>query len=79
MNNAIVPRCLPIRAAADYMGISESLFRAIVRPVITPVYMSPRRPVWLREDLDKYINERAGISTAATEDDLMDAITNNTH
>lgn len=56
----VTPRCMPIATAAQYVGISISSFRAIVAQDVRPIYMSPRRPVWLREDLDAWINNKAG-------------------
>ena len=75
MSETITPRCLPIREAARYLGITETMFRSTVQPKIKPVYMSPRRPVWLRDQLDAFINEKAGLSAASQSDELMDAIT----
>ncbi|MFT8541402.1 helix-turn-helix transcriptional regulator [Acetobacter sp.] len=73
----IVPRCLPISSAAQYVGLSETAFRSTVAPSVRPVYLTPRRPVWLKDQLDKWIDARAGIINQTSEDDLMDAITNN--
>lgn len=70
----ITPRCLPPRDAARYVGVSETAFRAIVAKAVRPVYMSPKRPVWLRDQLDEWINQRAGIDASSVSDDLMDAI-----
>lgn len=74
MGEEITPRCLPARDAARYVGISETAFRTVVAKSVRPVYMSPKRPVWLRDQLDEWINQRAGIETSSTSDDLMDAI-----
>ncbi|WP_029606397.1 helix-turn-helix transcriptional regulator [Kozakia baliensis] len=72
----VMPRCLKITDAAKYLGISEASFRATVGKVVPPIYMSPQRPVWLRDQLDRWVNEKAGIVTPGIEqDELMDAIT----
>lgn len=73
----VIPRCMPISLAARYVGLSETTFRNSVGRTVRPVYLTPRRPVWLKDQLDKWIDERAGILGRASEDDLMDAITNN--
>lgn len=73
----VIPRCMPISLAARYVGLSETTFRNSVARTVRPVYLTPRRPVWLKDQLDTWIDERAGILSRASEDDLMDAITNN--
>ncbi|MFT8463176.1 helix-turn-helix transcriptional regulator [Acetobacter persici] len=51
---------MPISVAAQYIGISVSSFRNVVAKDVAPVYMTVRRPVWLREDLDRWVNNKAG-------------------
>ena len=57
---AWVPRGLPAPAAAYYIGFSVTSFRAHVAPVVPAVRISPGRLVWLREDLDRWLDGRRG-------------------
>lgn len=52
------PRALPIRAAAYYVGLSPTTFRAEVATHIAPVRLSAGRIAWLREDLDRWLDSR---------------------
>lgn len=71
------PRRLRKKAAAHYMGVSDSTFRKRVEEGIYP----PGRTevgakFWLREDLDKYIDRQFGITSldgaaAASEDPFV--------
>ncbi|GBR49662.1 hypothetical protein CSR02_02575 [Acetobacter pomorum] len=74
----VMPRGMPISVAAHYVGLKETAFRNTVAKEVKPVYLTPRRPVWLRDQLDRWIDTRAGIASGpAQDDDLMNAITNN--
>jgi predicted DNA-binding transcriptional regulator AlpA len=57
-----VPRCLRAPHAAAYVGVSESWWLAEVRAgrAPEPVRYGRAITVWLREDLDRWIDERAG-------------------
>ena len=57
---AWVPRGLPALAAAYYIGFSVTSFRAYVAPAVPAVRISPGRLVWLREDLDRWLDGRRG-------------------
>jgi len=52
------PRVLPERAAAYYLGLSPSTFRAEVRPVVAPIRLTAGRVGWVREDLDAWVESR---------------------
>lgn len=66
MSEAVTPRCLPIRAAAEYLGIKESLFRERVAPEIASFTIGTRR-LWDRKMLDRWLDRQSGIeeSTAS--------------
>lgn len=55
-----VPRGLPAEDAARYVGFSTSGFRSIVAKEVPPVRLTERRVVWLRDDLDRWLDQRAG-------------------
>ena len=57
---AWVPRGLPAKTAAYYVGFSVTSFRAHVAPQVPAVRISPGRLVWLREDLDRWLDGRRG-------------------
>lgn len=57
MSETITPRCLPIRAAAEYLGIKESLFRERVAPEIASFTIGTRR-LWDRKMLDRWLDRR---------------------
>lgn len=54
------PRGLSEPLAAAYVGLSESTFRAQVIPEVKPVALTKGRQVWLREDLDAWLDRKAG-------------------
>lgn len=56
------PRALRAELAALYVGVSESWWLAAVRAGDAPaaIYLTTRIPVWLREDLDAWLDARAG-------------------
>lgn len=56
------PRGMPLNLAAAYCGISGSLLRSIGPG---PVTIGRRRKVWLREDLDAWLDRMAGKGAAS--------------
>jgi predicted DNA-binding transcriptional regulator AlpA len=58
------PRGLPEDLAAAYVGISVTNMRRLMQSPRTPfpgsVELSPQRVVWLREDLDRWLDAKAG-------------------
>ncbi|MBF0850478.1 hypothetical protein HKD27_06005 [Gluconobacter sp. R75690] len=60
MSETVTPRCLPIRAAAEYLGIKESLFRERVAPEIASFTIGTRR-LWDRKMLDRWLDRQSGI------------------
>jgi hypothetical protein len=64
------PRGMREELAAGYVGLSVGTLRAErARGSITaPVQLTPGRIVYLREDLDAYLDRKAGrLATAATD------------
>jgi predicted DNA-binding transcriptional regulator AlpA len=59
------PRALREEWAALYCGMSPTLFRERVVPEVPPVRLSPGRIAWLREDLDDWLDRRAGRAPAS--------------
>lgn len=57
---AWAPRGMREEDAAYYVGVSPSTFRAQVKPEVPPVPLTQGRQVWLREDLDAYLDRKAG-------------------
>jgi predicted DNA-binding transcriptional regulator AlpA len=51
---------MPEKAAAYYVGLSPSTFRAEVAPNVRPIRLTQGRIAWLREDLDAWLERRAG-------------------
>jgi hypothetical protein len=55
------PRGLHERWAAAYVGLSPTSFRVVARDHgISAVWLTPRRKVYLREDLDAWLDRKAG-------------------
>ena len=52
------PRALRASLAAAYLGMSEASFRRHV--AIPPVQTAPGIVAWLREDLDAWLDAKAG-------------------
>lgn len=72
------PRSMSVELAAAYVGLSPSAFRAQVdRPGSTapqPIPLTQGRRVWLREDLDAWLDRAAGRAprhNEGTSDDWM--------
>lgn len=53
------PRGLGAEDAARHMGISSTLFRQRVAPEIRPAQIGTRK-IWLREDLDAWLDRAVG-------------------
>lgn len=62
------PRGMPAELAAAYIGLSASGLRVEVRAGrISATVLTPGRVVYLREDLDSYLDARAGRTPAPVE------------
>ncbi|HWX50528.1 MAG TPA: hypothetical protein VNZ61_20980 [Roseomonas sp.] len=62
------PRGLTEPLAAAYVGLSVTTFRAAVQAArVEPVWLTRGRKVWLREDLDRWLDAKAGRVAAAPE------------
>lgn len=57
------PRALKEAWAAAYVSLAPSTFRALVAPQIPPIWVTDGRVAWLREDLDRWLDSRAGRMT----------------
>jgi len=53
--------------AAAYLDISEATFRRAVQPELTPVPLSPAAVAYLREDLDAWLDAKAGRTRASAD------------
>ncbi len=69
------PRALRAELAALYVGVSESWWLAAVKAGEAPaaIYLTPRLPVWLREDLDAWLDARAGRAAALAPNPCADS------
>lgn len=54
------PRGMKETHAAAYLGLSTTTFRQVVVPAVPAIRVTPGRIVWLREDLDAWLDARAG-------------------
>ena len=54
------PRGMPEPLAAAYLGLSVSRFQACVASEVTPINITARLRIWVREDLDAWLDRRAG-------------------
>jgi predicted DNA-binding transcriptional regulator AlpA len=54
------PRALREELAAAYVGLSPASFRRDVVPEVPPIKLTTRCVGWLREDLDAWLDRRAG-------------------
>ena len=70
------PRALKAPWAAAYVGLSESTFRVAVVPDVPPVRLTDGRMAWLREDLDAWLDRKAGRAPASGENEWMAALRN---
>lgn len=60
------PRGMRIEIAAAYCGISETWLQAALgrQEFPAPVRLSAARVIWLKDDLDRWLDEKAGRSKA---------------
>jgi prophage regulatory protein len=68
------PRFLRAENAAAYLGMSASHFRTVVAAEVSAVTLGPHLVGWLREDLDAWLDGKAG-RTALSETNPWDALT----
>ena len=61
------PRLMRAETAAAYLDVSPSYFRASVAPEVQHVTLSPRVIGWRRDDLDRWLDARAGHATASAD------------
>jgi predicted DNA-binding transcriptional regulator AlpA len=61
---AFPPRLMRAAAAAYYLGMSETAFRTTVAPTVAEVRIGGIVG-WLREDLDAWLDARAGRAAAS--------------
>jgi len=62
-----IPRALREPDAAYYVGLSASTFRARVAPEVRGVRLTEGCVAWYREDLDAWLDRRAGRVQPATD------------
>ncbi len=69
------PRGLPEEQAAYYVGLSASTFRREVGAghAPAPVRLTAGRQVWLRDQLDAWLDQKAGRVVASPPDEWPDA------
>lgn len=63
---SFAPRLLRPRAAAYYLGMSESTFRERVAPTLAPI-REGGMVLYPREALDAWVDQRAGSDAASPE------------
>ncbi|UPY35532.1 hypothetical protein [Sediminicoccus sp. KRV36] len=61
------PRFLRAEKAAAYLDVSKSQFLAVIAPELKAINLSPAVRGWLREDLDAWLDARAGRVAASPE------------
>lgn len=59
------PRLLRAEKAAAYLDVSKGHFLAAIAPQLHEVRLSPHVVGWLREDLDAWLDARAGRGAAS--------------
>jgi hypothetical protein len=64
------PRAMPVDAAAEYCGIGTTMLR---RDGPKPVRIGEKRLVWMKEDLDAWLDRLAGKTPASGEINPWDA------
>lgn len=62
----VMPRLLRTEDAAEYCAVSVSAFHKEIAPRCRKIHPVGNRVAWLRDDLDAYIDERAGIFRSET-------------
>lgn len=68
------PRGMRQSLAAAYLGLSEATFRLQVVPEVPAVQLTPGRAVWLRDDLDAYLDRKSGRTEGAPGQEWMRAL-----
>lgn len=68
------PRALRAEWAAAYVGLSVTSFRQKVVPDLPPIRLTEKRVAWLREDLDAWLDRKAGRTPASGENEWMAAL-----
>lgn len=61
------PRAMGAALAAAYLDIAELTFHKRVATEVRSVRITPGRVVWLREDLDRWLDAKAGCVPASAE------------
>lgn len=61
------PRFMRAERAAAYLDVSPSHFLSVIAPELREVRLSPRVVGWLRDDLDAWLDARAGTGAGSTE------------
>ena len=51
---------MPEPLAAAYTGLSISRFRAAVEPEVAGIQITKRVRIWIKDDLDAWLDRRAG-------------------
>lgn len=69
------PRILSEQDAATYLALSVSSFRTVVQPHIRVIRLTQRRKGYLIEDLDKWVDDKAGITRYINPLDALCGIT----
>lgn len=54
------PRALRLPLAAAYVGLSATAFREHVASKLSAIHLTPGTVAWLRDDLDRWLDEIAG-------------------
>ncbi len=54
------PRGMPEHLAAAYTGLSVSRFRIAVEPEVAGIQITERVRIWVKEDLDAWLDRRSG-------------------
>ncbi|MBB4268196.1 helix-turn-helix transcriptional regulator [Roseospira visakhapatnamensis] len=71
------PYALNVEQAAAYVSLSETAFLTAMKEdeAPQPVWLTPRRKVWLRADLEKWVDVKAGkIPNTGSAQEWMDAV-----
>ena len=61
------PRALRLPLAAAYVGLSAATFQRDVAPAVKSIPLTRGCVAWLREDLDRWLDARAGRAPASRE------------
>jgi predicted DNA-binding transcriptional regulator AlpA len=61
------PRAMGAALAAAYLDVSETTFHRVIAPDLAAVPLTPGRVAWLREDLDRWLDAKAGRVPASSQ------------